>query len=138
MTLRVENLSRAFTRYVFAKRVSYSSDDPGGFLNEVFSRYLSRGVRRERVYAVREVSFELSRGKVLVVIGPNGSGKTTLLRVLAGLLAPTEGRIVLDGADLTHAPFSAYARHFTYIPGLTASGALSSNTKSPTTNLQAT
>jgi heme exporter protein A len=45
------------------------------------------------------VSFEVQKGKGLVVIGPNGSGKTTLLRILSGLLRPTKGevRLTLDG-----------------------------------------
>ena len=124
MTLKVENLSRTFTKYVFTKRISYSTDDPGGFFNEIYNKYFSKSVKKEKVYAIRKVSFELDCGKILVVIGPNGSGKTTLLKVLAGLLAPSEGRILLNDMDLTRAPFSTYAKYFTYIPGLTASGAM--------------
>jgi len=47
--------------------------------------------RYGRKPVLRGVSFELSRGGVLLVTGPNGSGKTTLLRLLAGLAAPTAG-----------------------------------------------
>jgi len=50
------------------------------------------------VKAVQRVSFELSKGEVLVISGPSGSGKTTLLRLIAGLEAPDEGQIYLDGA----------------------------------------
>lgn len=124
MTLKVENLSRTFTKYVFTKRISYSTDDPGGFFNEIYNKYFSKNVKKEKVYAIRKVNFDLDCGKILVVIGPNGSGKTTLLKVLAGLLTPSEGRILLNDMDLTHAPFSTYAKYFTYIPGLTASGAM--------------
>jgi heme exporter protein A len=46
------------------------------------------------------VGFRVAAGEVLYVRGPNGAGKTTLLRMLAGLAAPTEGRVVLDGQGL--------------------------------------
>ena len=50
-------------------------------------------------WAVRGVSFDLSRGGSLGLIGRNGSGKSTLLRLLAGTAHPTEGRVVV-GARL--------------------------------------
>jgi ABC-2 type transport system ATP-binding protein len=52
--------------------------------------------------AVDRVSFDLPRGKVFGFLGPNGSGKSTTIRMLAGLLAPTSGRITgFDGLDVT-------------------------------------
>jgi ABC-2 type transport system ATP-binding protein len=52
--------------------------------------------------AVDNVSFELERGKVFGFLGPNGSGKSTTIRMLAGLLAPTSGRITGFGTlDVT-------------------------------------
>lgn len=54
--------------------------------------------------ALRGVSFALEPGAFLVVLGPNGAGKTTLLKALARLLRPTEGRILLDGAEWLDAP----------------------------------
>lgn len=53
---------------------------------------------------LRSISFTVAEGELLVLMGPNGSGKTTLLRVLAGLEAPTGGRIVLGGEDLAGRP----------------------------------
>ncbi|HEY0638577.1 MAG TPA: ABC transporter ATP-binding protein [Pseudonocardiaceae bacterium] len=53
---------------------------------------------------VREVDLTLPRGEMLVLLGPSGCGKTTLLRVLAGLLEPDAGQVVLDGRDLTRVP----------------------------------
>jgi heme exporter protein A len=50
--------------------------------------------------AVDGVSFTLNAGDCLALFGPNGAGKTTLLRLLAGLLAPTEGRALVNGVSL--------------------------------------
>jgi ABC-type polysaccharide/polyol phosphate transport system ATPase subunit len=49
------------------------------------------------VPAVKNLSFDLNHGNVLGIIGANGAGKSTLLRAIAGILPPTEGRIVVNG-----------------------------------------
>jgi ABC-type polysaccharide/polyol phosphate transport system ATPase subunit len=48
-------------------------------------------------WALRHVTFRLSRGDSLAIIGPNGAGKSTLLVALAGILAPNEGRVAVSG-----------------------------------------
>ncbi|QQL43854.1 ABC transporter ATP-binding protein [Sulfuriroseicoccus oceanibius] len=50
--------------------------------------------------AVRDVSFDVESGKVTCLLGPNGSGKTTLLRMLAGVMTPTAGEVVVAGHRL--------------------------------------
>jgi len=50
--------------------------------------------------AVDDLSIAVAAGEIVGLIGPNGAGKTTTLRVLAGILLPTSGRIVVDGHDL--------------------------------------
>jgi putative ABC transport system ATP-binding protein len=54
-----------------------------------------------RVEAVREVSMTIEPGEFVVLAGPSGSGKTTLLNLLGGLTRPTDGRVWIDGTDIT-------------------------------------
>ncbi len=54
--------------------------------------------------AVDGVDFDLSAGEIRAVIGPNGAGKTTFVSLISGRLAPTAGRIVFDGRDVTRMP----------------------------------
>jgi putative ABC transport system ATP-binding protein len=56
------------------------------------------------VRALRGVSFEVSRGELVAVVGRSGSGKTTLLSIMAGLEPPTGGQVVFDGKDITAMP----------------------------------
>jgi len=55
-------------------------------------------------WALREVSLEVYRGELLVLLGPSGSGKSTLLRIIAGLEAATSGRLYMEGVDITDLP----------------------------------
>jgi len=52
------------------------------------------------IQAVDDVSLHVTAGEFVALVGPSGSGKTTMLSILAALLQPTSGRILLDGMDL--------------------------------------
>jgi branched-chain amino acid transport system ATP-binding protein len=54
--------------------------------------------------AVDDVSLAVERGEFRSIIGPNGAGKTTLFNLVSGALAPTDGRVVFDGANVTDLP----------------------------------
>jgi ABC-2 type transport system ATP-binding protein len=54
--------------------------------------------------AVNNISLEIPSGELFGFLGPNGAGKTTTIRMMAGLIKPTSGRIVIDGRDLSLYP----------------------------------
>ena len=51
--------------------------------------------------AVDRISFATPSGKLVVLLGPSGCGKSTTLRMIAGLDTPSEGRVLIDGRDVT-------------------------------------
>lgn len=60
--------------------------------------------RYGKVVAVDDVSLTIEEGEFFSLLGPSGCGKTTLLRMLAGFEVPTEGRILIDGQDVSQTP----------------------------------
>jgi len=54
--------------------------------------------------ALHPVDIDVARGEFLTLLGPSGSGKTTLLNLIAGMIAPSQGRIFIDGEDVTATP----------------------------------
>ncbi len=54
-------------------------------------------VYEKKKQALNHLNLEISRGKIIGLLGPNGSGKTTLIKILNGLLQPTEGEVYING-----------------------------------------
>jgi branched-chain amino acid transport system ATP-binding protein len=69
------------------------------------------------VRALREVDLTVGQGEIVAVVGANGAGKSTLLKTVAGLLAPTEGQLLLDGEDIGGLPaYDVVRRGVTLLP----------------------
>lgn len=72
--IEVKNISKEFTKLINKKdKVKFKADD--------------------------NISFEANSGEVLGILGPNGAGKTTLLRIIAGIMEPTEGKIIINNLN---------------------------------------
>ena len=82
------------------------------------TRLAVRGITVERGgrAILADVSFELEAGMFVALVGANGAGKSTLLSVLAGLLTPARGAVLLDGAALSAADARDLARRRAYLP----------------------
>lgn len=98
--------------------------------------------------ALHDISFELYRGEICVIIGQSGAGKTTLLNIVGGMDTPTSGEVLVEGHDISHyspKELAKYRRHdigfvfqfYNLIPNLTAlenvemASQLSSNPRDP-------
>jgi ABC-2 type transport system ATP-binding protein len=68
-----------------------------------------------RTLAVDGINLSVARGEIFGFIGPNGAGKTTTIRIMGGILAPTEGAVIIDGVDMAREPEKA-KRKIGFIP----------------------
>jgi ABC-2 type transport system ATP-binding protein len=71
--------------------------------------------------AIDKLTFDVSRREIVALLGPNGAGKTTTMRILAGLIAPSEGTVSIDGVALTRGSSNRLRRQIgllTESPGL--------------------
>jgi lipopolysaccharide export system ATP-binding protein len=79
---------------------------PGGSVLEGVS--LTKSFKRRRV--VDQVGVHVEQGEIVGLLGPNGAGKTTTFYLITGLIRPDEGKVTIDGQDLTRAPMYRRAR----------------------------
>jgi len=82
-------------------------------MNTLVVRNLGKQFRN--VSAVSGLDLELGAGEIFVLLGPNGAGKTTTLKMIAGLVHPSQGDIVIKGINLHEHPITAKS-HIGYVP----------------------
>ena len=70
-------------------------------VNNISKKFTKQINKKESVtfYADKNISFKAKDGQVLGLLGPNGAGKTTLLRVIAGIMEPSEGEVLIEGLN---------------------------------------
>lgn len=74
----------------------------------LYAMNLAKTFKKRRV--VHDVSLSLKRGEIVGLLGPNGAGKTTCFYMMMGLITADEGKITIDGEDVTHLPMYQRAR----------------------------
>ncbi|TQS70158.1 ABC transporter ATP-binding protein [Rhodobacteraceae bacterium] len=70
-------------------------------MSDAFVRLSDLTLSYGKSVAVPDLNLDIREGELIALLGPSGCGKTTTMRAIAGLLAPTSGRIVIDGRDVT-------------------------------------
>ena len=88
LAIRIEDLSIKYKINVDTKRT---------LKNAVMRASKGERVRMRTVEAVKHLTLDVPHGSVLGIVGANGAGKSTLMRSIAGILPPTEGRIIVNG-----------------------------------------
>src|SRR5579859_3240095 len=74
------------------------------------------GVQMDGQWLLRDVCLKIPAGMVLALVGPTGSGKTLLVSLLARVIDPTEGRVLIDGQDVRHIRLTDLRRAIAYVP----------------------
>ncbi|MCX5780165.1 MAG: ABC transporter ATP-binding protein [Firmicutes bacterium] len=76
---------------------------------------VSKSYNRGQVKAVDDVSLTINNGEIFGFLGPNGAGKTTLLKMITGILNPDQGKIKINGHDISSEPLAA-KMEFGFVP----------------------
>lgn len=87
ISIDAKNISKQFTIY----------HDRASTMFEYLNSLLFRKKQSEKLDVLRDVSFKVKKGEMLGIIGFNGSGKTTLLKIIANIMKPNSGKIIVSG-----------------------------------------
>lgn len=77
-------------------------------VKNISKKFIKKVNKKENIefYADKNISFKAHDGEVLGLLGPNGAGKTTLLRIMAGIMEPTQGEVLISGKSYKDDPIS--------------------------------
>lgn len=85
-----------------------------GLMSHITIEGVSFGYTQKTV--LKNIDLDISSGEIVTFLGPNGSGKSTLIKLMLGLYRPKEGKICLDGADISRLDPKTIARMIAYVP----------------------
>jgi len=98
--IKVDKLYKKY-RYGETQRYFTLRDSITGLFKSPIKLFQNRGsleyLEKQEFWALKNVSFEISKGEVVGLIGPNGAGKSTLLKVISRITSPTSGEVVIRG-----------------------------------------
>ncbi|MBR2717913.1 MAG: ABC transporter ATP-binding protein [Clostridia bacterium] len=77
--------------------------------------HVSKKYGKSAVLAVDDLNLTIEKGKLFGMIGPNGAGKSTSIKLMTGIIAPTEGRVLVGGHDMAQDPIAA-KREIGFVP----------------------
>jgi ATP-binding cassette subfamily C protein LapB len=109
----IERLSEAFALAEERKDSTIELARPQG---EIELENISFSFAPDTPKVIDGITMRIRPGGMIGLIGPNGSGKTTLMKLMLGLYEPTQGRVLLDGADITQFTRADLAPWFGYVP----------------------
>ena len=109
----VERLGQLFTAPSERETSDIKLERPRG---EIVIENVTYGYNPEAAPVVDDINLTIRAGTIHAMVGRNGSGKTTLLKLIQGLYVPTEGRVLLDGADISQFTRSELADWLGYVP----------------------
>jgi len=86
------------------------------FQNSIKFENVTYSYPSTKIKAVENISFEIPKGKFIGIVGESGAGKSTMMDMLLGLLSPTEGKILIDGADLDKYTKRSWQDKLAFVP----------------------
>ena len=86
------------------------------FQNKIQLENVSYYYRQSSILAVKKINLRINRGERIGIIGATGSGKSTLIDILMGLLAPTSGKVTIDGKEITPENIASWRSNVAHVP----------------------